>query len=167
MIWGYLWIIAIIGFVIYGLWIGDGFIEKIFTAIVLGISSFIIGAFVFYGLNALFYSPSDEYVLDEVQEVYSLKDNTYVSGHGGLISVRIEENDKYAYMIVNKDGTYSKASIESEDVKIMETNDCTTPALMKYKRPSKNPFLSIDYEEEYVFVVPTGTVVNTFSLDLE
>ena len=171
MIWVYLCIIAtfvaIIGCIVYGIcneWWTIG--EKIMYPIGAGLVTFLLGALLMCLLNTICYSPSNKLELKETHKIYSLKDNTYLSGYGGLISVRIEEDDKYTYVAINEDGTYSKKSIESTDVKIKEV-DNGEPRLEVYIRKSKNEFWSIEYKECYCFVVPKGTVINTFSIDLE
>lgn len=116
-------------------------------------------------MNVMCFVPVEEYTLESTQEIYTLKDNSYISGHG-FISVRIEEEDKYTYMVVNDDGTYSKKSIESDNVRIKEV-DNVTPVLEKYIITSKNQFWSVHSQTYYCFVVPKGTVVNTFNVDLE
>ena len=70
-------------------------------------------------------------------------------------------------MVVNEDGTFSKKTIESDNVKIKEVDDCKEPILEVYKRESKNEFWSGYWENHYCFVVPKGTVINTFNIDLE
>ena len=167
MIWMCLWIVATIAAIIYGIDSGWSFFEKIMYALGLGVVVGFIGMLAMYGMQVACYSPSDELKLEETQKLYSLKDNTYLSGYGGLISVRIEEEDKYTYMFVNEDGTYSKKTIESENVKIKEVDDCKEPILEIYKCESKNKFWSEYWKDYYCFVVPKGTVVNTFSIDLE
>ena len=169
MIWAYLWIIATIVAIIYGICNAYGILEKIKYAIGYGLVAFIIGVFPMCWMQKICYSPSDKLELQETQKVYSLKDNAYLSGHGNFISVRIEENDRYTYMVVNEDNTYSKKTIKSNNVKIKEVDDCKEATLEVYMCESKNEFWSIWSEENYcfVFVVPKGTVVNTFSIDLE
>lgn len=165
MIWIILWFVGVIACIVcairesYGIW------DKIWGAIITGIISFLFGLLCAAGLNDICYIPSDNSTIVETQEIYSLKDNTYLSGYG-FISVRIEEEDKYTYMAINEDGTYSKKSIESENVKIKEVDDCT-PVLEVYEREPKNKLWCIFPENNYCFVVPKGTVVNTFNIDLE
>lgn len=166
MIWMRLWIIAIILSIGYGLYEGYGIGEKISYAILFGFLAIFLGGLLTAGLNGICYMPSDKLTLVETQKIYSLKDNTYLSGYG-FISVRIEEEDKYTYMFVNEDGTYSKKSIESKYVKIKEIDDCKEPVLEVYERESKNEFWSAFTEYCYCFVVPKGTVVNTFNINLE
>lgn len=167
MIWFYLWIIATAIAIICGACIGWSILERIGCAIGIGFLVCICGVLIAYGLNVICYSPSDEFKLEETQKLYSLKDNTYLSGYGGLISVRIEEEDKYTYMVVNEDGTFSKKTIESDNVKIKEVDGCKEPILEVYKCEAKNEFWSAYWEDHYCFVVPKGTVVNTFNIDLE
>lgn len=166
MIWFCLFVIAIIAAIIFGIIEGYDIGEKILNAFVASLGVCCVGLIMLLVLNVMFYSPSDKLELTETQKIYSLKDNTYLSGYGNFISVRIEEDDKYTYMIVNEDGTYSKNSIESKNVRIKEVDD-VEPILETYIRKSKNEFWSLYSEEHYCFVVPKGTVVNTFSIDLE
>ena len=172
MIWLYLCFIATFAAIIYGIIRGTTHKyewtigERILYPIGFGIMTFFGGVLMASLLSTLFYYPSDKLELKETQKIYSLKDNTYLSGYGNFISVRIEENDKYTYMIINEDGTYSKKSIESRDVKIKEVDE-GDPRLEVYTCKSKNEFWSLEQKEYYYFVVPKGTVINTFSIDLE
>ena len=167
MIWFYLWIIATCIAVIYGACSGWSILERIGCAIGMGFIVCLVGVLIAYGLNVICYLPSDKLELQETQKLYSLKDNTYLSGYGNFISVRVEEEDKYTYMIVNEDGTYSKKTIESDNVKIKEIDNCEEPILEVYMCKSRKYFWSAYWEDHYCFVVPKGTVVNTFDIDLE
>lgn len=169
MVWFYLWIIVTIAAIIYGICSGYDILEKFKYAIVYGLIALILGLILACLMQEFCFSPSDKLELQETQKVYSLKDNAYLSGHGNFISVRIEENDRYTYMVVNEDNTYSKKTIKSNNVKIKEVDDCKEATLEVYMCESKNEFWSIWSEENYcfVFVVPKGTVVNTFDIDLE
>ena len=166
MIWFGLFVIEIIVAIIYGIIEGWNICEKILDAILFGVWTCFFGFLLMVLLNLMFYHLLDKIELTETQKICSLKDNTYLSGSGNFINVKIEEDDKYTYMIVNEDGTYSKNSIESKNVKIKEADD-VEPILETYVRKSKNEFWSLWSEEHYCFVVPKGTVVNTFSIDLE
>ena len=166
MVWFYLWGIALIAVIIYGIYDGYDIGEKIFNISLLGNLVSLLALLLVLIMNIVCYVPSEEgYVLENTQEIYTLKDNSYLSGYG-FISVRIEEEDKYTYMVINDDGTYSKENIESNNVRIKEVDD-VTPVLEKYVCESKNRFWSIESKTRYYFVVPKGTVVNTFNVDLE
>lgn len=170
MIWGYLWFASIPIAIIIGIVREYGVLDRIKGGILFGLVAIIIGACIMTGLNAICYSPSDDLELLETKEIYALKDNSYLSG-GGFIYVKVEEEDKYTYMTINEDGSYSKESISKEsatdeDIRIKEV-DGETPVLKKYSRKSKNEFWSIWDEDCYYFVVPKGTVTHEFNVNLE
>ena len=166
MVWIFIWLIAMLVIPVLCFCYGYGFFDKIFTSIISLILTFIIGIIAVVGLNSLFYSPVENLELIETQKIYSLKDNSYLSGYGNFISVKIEEEDKYTYMVINEDDTYSKRTIKSKNVKIKEVSD-KEPVLEIYVCKSKNEFWSMYSVNYYRFVVPNGTVVNTFNVDLE
>lgn len=166
MIWICLLVIAVIIAIIVGIVSGWDIGEKIFNGFIYGFITFIVGGLIFAGLSIVCYQPVDEAKLVETKEMYALKDNSYLSGHGSFIYVTVEEEDKYTYMVVNEDGSYSKESISCEDVRIKEV-DNTTPTLEKYIIESKNSLWSLWSENYYYFIVPKGSVTNVYSIDLE
>ena len=166
MIWGYLWIIATIIAIIVGIITGYGIGMKILNGFAFGLVTLFVGALIFFGLNFVCFQPTEEAKLVETKEIYALKDNSYLSGHGNFIYVTVEEEDKYSYMVINKDGSYSKESISCEDVRIKEV-DNTTPILEKYTYESKSSFWSEWSEDYYYFIVPKGSVTHDFNVDLE
>ena len=125
-----------------------------------------IGILLFFIMNSICFQPVEKAECIKTKEVYAFKDNSYISSHSGLFYVAIEEEDKYTYMVTNDDGSFSKESITSEDVRIKEV-DGETPSLKTYVYKSKNDFWSIWDEKYYCFIVPTGTVTNVYNVDLE
>lgn len=166
MVWFLLWIVITIVAIVYGFINGWDIVEKIFLGITYGIMGSLFGLLIFYIGNVACFQPVEKAELTEVKEIYALADNSYLSGHGGFIYVTIEEEDKYSYMVVNEDGSYSKESVESENVRIKEI-DGETPVLQEYTYKSKNKFWSAWTENYYVFVAPKGTVTHEFNVDLE
>lgn len=166
MIWILLIIIGLIAGFIFGFSDGWSLGDKLFNGFLMGVVGFLVGCILFAIMNSLCFQPVEKAEVVEVKEVYALKDNSYISGHGGLFYVTIEEEDKYTYMVANEDGSFSKESITSEDVRIKEV-DNETPSLKTYAYKSKNDLWSIWDERYYCFVVPTGTVTNIYSVDLE
>lgn len=166
MIWFLLWIIITIVAIVYGFINGWDIGEKIFLGITYGIIGSLFGLLIFYIGSVACFQPVEKAKLTDTKEIYALADNSYLSGHGGFIYVTVTEEDKYSYMIVNEDGSYSKESVESENVRIKEIDD-ETPVLQEYTYESKNKFWSAWTEEYYVFVVPKGTVTHEFNVDLE
>lgn len=165
MIWFILIIFGlIIGFII-GFKDGWGILDKLFQGLLVGITGLLISFLIALFLNWLCFIPVDKAECSNTKEVYALKDNMYTSGQG-IIYLRVEEEDKYTYMVINEDGSFSKESIIAEDVRIKEV-DNETPSLKEYVYKSKNEFWSIWDESYYCFVVPTGTVTNIYSVDLE
>lgn len=113
-------------------------------------------------------------------ELVSLQDNSQISGQGrgGLfyLYVSMDTNDIYSYYYKVGDG-YQKGKIVSENAIIYEQDNCT-PCIIEYSTITKldmNPLLSgiltfgLFNEEtiSYDIFVPTGTIVQTFSLDAE
>ena len=166
MFWGYFCIIITIATIVYWLIEGWGVGEKIFYSIIFGLGAFFAGVLIFCVCNILCFQPVEEAKLTDTKEIYALADNSYLSGHGNFIYVTVTEEDKYSYMVVNEDGSYSKESVESENVRIKEI-DGETPVLQEYTYESKDKFWSAWTEEYYVFVVPKGTVTHEFNVNLE
>lgn len=166
MIWISLVVIGLILGFIFGFSDGWSLGDKIFNGVLIGIVGFLIGLLMLFMMSRICYQPVENPEPVMTKEVYALKDNSYMSAHGGLFYVAIEEEDKYSYMVVNDDGTFSKESITCEDVRIKEI-DNKTPSLKKYVYKSKNDLWSIWEESYYCFTVPTGTVTNVYNVDLE
>lgn len=166
MIWFLLLVVATIAAIVFGFIEGWGVGEKIFFSVACGIGAFLVGGLIFLGANIVCFQPVEKAELTEVKEIYALADNSYLSGHGNFIYVKVSEEDKYSYMVVNEDGSYSKETIQSTDVRIKEV-DGVTPILETYTYESKNEFWSVYSEDYYYFVVPKGTVTHDFSVDLE
>lgn len=113
-------------------------------------------------------------------ELVSLQDNSQISGYarGGLFYVyaSMATNEVYMYYYKSGDG-YRKGKITSENVIIYEQEACT-PTIVEYTTYTKVKMNGIlegllsfcsfrDEEKSYEFYVPEGTVVQTFSLDLQ
>lgn len=113
-------------------------------------------------------------------ELVSLQDNSQISGfaRGGLFYVyaSMDTNEVYMYYYKSGDG-YRKGKITSENVIIYEQENCT-PTIVEYTTYTKVNMNGIlegiltfckfrDEEISYEFYVPKGTVVQTFSLDLQ
>lgn len=113
-------------------------------------------------------------------ELVSLQDNSQISGsaRGGLFYVYASMDTDEVYMYYYKSGDgYRKGKITSENVIIYEQENCT-PTIVEYTTYTKvnmngtlKGILSFcsftDEEKSYEFYVPKGTVVQTFSLDLQ
>ena len=166
MIWVLLVVIGVIVGFIYGFSDGWSLGDKICNGILWGTTGLAIGLLMLLMMSFICYQPIETPELVETKEIYALKDNSYMSGHGSLLYVTIEEEDRYTYMITNDDGSFSKESITCEDVRVKEANN-ETPSLKKYSYKSKNELWSIHEETYYYFTVPTGTVTNVYSIDLE
>ena len=113
-------------------------------------------------------------------ELVSLQDNSQISGYarGGLFYVyaSMATNEVYMYYYKSGDG-YRKGKITSENVIIYEQEACT-PTIVEYTTYTKinmngvlEGILSFckfrETEISYEFYVPKGTVVQSFSLDLQ
>lgn len=170
MIWYILVIIITLVGLIWSLvwaWREAGPIIGIILGLLVGFLCFLASGALAIGADKVFYTPSPEgHQIVETVELQALNDSTQISGSGSFINVSIGENDVYVYMTRNEDGTYSKNTLENEVVKIKETND-ETPRLEKYCCTAENEWLSMYEDIYYCFVVPEGTVVNTFDVDLE
>lgn len=166
MIWVLFIIIGLIVGFILGFSDGWSLGDKLFNGFLDAIMGLVVGILLFSIMNSICFQPVEKVECIKTKEVYALKDNSYISGHGGLIYVTIEEEDKYTYMVTNEDGSFSKESISAEDVRIKEV-DNEIPSLKTYAYKSKNKLWSIWDERYYCFVVPTGTVTNVYNVDLE
>ncbi len=113
-------------------------------------------------------------------ELVSLQDNSQISGsaRGGLFYVyaSMDTDEVYLYYYKSGDG-YRKGKITSENVIIYEQENCT-PTIVEYTTYTKinmngvlEGILSFckfrETEISYEFYVPKGTVVQSFSLDLQ
>lgn len=170
MIWYILVIIITLVGLIWSLvwaWREAGPIIGIILGLLVGFLCFLASGAFALEMDKVFYTPRPEgYQIIESVELQALNDSTQISGSGNFVNVSISENDVYVYMTRNEDGTYSKNTLENEVVKIRETNN-EEPHLLKYCCTAENEWLSMYKDVYYCFVVPEGTVVNTFDVDLE
>ncbi len=133
-----------------------------------------------FGLGAIGAQSYQETAKTAEYELVSLQDNSQISGYagGGLFYVyaSMDTNEVYMYYYKSGDG-YKKGKITSENVIIYEQESCT-PSIVEYTTYTKVKMNGIleailsfngfrDEEKSYEFYVPKGTVVQTFSLDLQ
>ena len=107
-------------------------------------------------------------------ELVSLRDETVSEGTGRLFYVSVSSSNSYTYYI-EVDSSYASSSqkayesktISSGDVTIVEDDNATDAKLVKYVRHGKKSFWTFAVgakQYEYVFYVPTGTIVRDVSL---
>lgn len=138
---------------------------------------FFVSAFCLGAIGARSYQETEK---TAEYELVSLQDNSQISGYarGGLFYVyaSMDTNEVYMYYYKFGDG-YRKGKITSENVIIYEREACT-PTIVEYTTYTKVKMNGIlegllsfcsfrDEEKSYEFYVPEGTVVQTFSLDLQ
>lgn len=146
-------------------------------AIIICVVAFFVSAF---GLGAIGSKSYQETEKTAEYELVSLQDNSQISGsaRGGLFYVyaSMDTNEVYMYYYKSGDG-YRKGKITSENVIIYEQENCT-PTIVEYTTYTKinmngvlEGILSFckfrETEKSYEFYVPKGTVVQSFSLDLQ
>ncbi len=147
-------------------------IKIIICVILFFVSAFCIGGIVVHSYQET--EKTAEY------ELVSLQDNSQISGSGGgglfYVYASMDTDEVYMYYYKSGDG-YRKGKISSENVIIYERENCT-PTIVEnttYTKANMNGILEgilsfftfRDEEKSYEFYVPKGTVVRTFSLDLQ
>lgn len=145
--------------------------------IIIGVLVFFVSIFCLGAIGAQSYQETEK---TAKYELVSLQDNSQISGsaRGGLFYVYASMDTDEVYMYYYKSGDgYRKGKITSENVIIYEQENCT-PTIVEYTTYTKVKmngilegilsFCSFRGEEKnYEFYVPKGTVVQTFSLDLQ
>ena len=107
-------------------------------------------------------------------ELVSLRDANVSKGTGNLFYVSVSGTDSYTYY-VEVDSTYASDSqraykgntISDSNVTIVEDDSRTDAELVTYVRYGKKSFWTFAVgakQYEYVFYVPTGTIVRDVSL---
>ncbi|MBE5812825.1 MAG: hypothetical protein E7314_04140 [Clostridiales bacterium] len=116
----------------------------------------------------------EEKVSVEEIELVNLSDRTVSTG-GGVIYISVEANNSYSYYVEvesefaeGDSKSYKNYVISGENVTIIEDDSYTTPKLVKYEGKAKRSFWTFAAfckpDVEYVFYVPTGTVVRNISV---
>lgn len=161
MIWFILSTVLVITYIIWRCFNDDTLEEIIIFTVCVIITTFFLSCL----LNEALSKGDGDFKLVESKPIHALADGINVEG-GGFIFYHLDENDNYVYMIENEDGTLQKEKISAEDAKILESND-SQPLVQEYEDHPANIWLSIGGESYTQLVVPEGTVVNSYNIDLE
>lgn len=154
----------------------DYFIHNVIK-IIICVVIFLVSTFCLRAIGSKSYQETER---TAEYELVSLQDNSQISGsaRGGLFYVYASMDTDEVYMYYYKSGDgYRKGKITSENVIIYEQENCT-PTIVEYTTYTKVNMNGIlegilsfclfrDEEKSYEFYVPKGTVVQTFSLDLQ
>lgn len=115
----------------------------------------------------------EEPQIDSTTKLVSLRDETISEG-SGLFYISISGNNSYTYYVEvdspyasDSQKAYKSNTISSNNVTIIEDDSYTDAKLITYVKYGKKSFwtFAVDCKEyEYVFYVPTGTIVRDVSL---
>ena len=115
----------------------------------------------------------EEPQIDSTTKLVSLRDETISEG-SGLFYISISGNNSYTYYVEvdspyasDSQKAYKSNTISSNNVTIIEDDNYTDAKLITYVKYGKKSFwtFAVDCKEyEYVFYVPTGTIVRDVSL---
>lgn len=107
-------------------------------------------------------------------ELVNLRDETISEGSKGVFYISIPENNSYTYYVEidspytsDSQKAYKSNTISSNNVTIIEDNSYTNAKLDTYVTYGKKSFWTFAIgvkKYEYVFYVPTGTIVQNVSL---
>lgn len=116
----------------------------------------------------------EEPQIDSTTKLVSLRDETISEGSRGLFYISISGNNSYIYYVEvdspyasDSQKAYKSNTISSNNVTIIEDDNYIDAKLITYVRYGKKSFwtFAVDCKEyEYVFYVPTGTIVRDVSL---
>lgn len=150
----YLLLLTVVAFIFLGFKYTDGWWT---AAVVVGV----VGAFFGLFIPSVVMSANQT----EKEVVYSLselKDGAYVIGTG------TPSDREYSFLATGKDGSTLSDSVNSSWVTIQELRNETKGALVVSKRSFLSwvvlPFATAR-PDEYKFIVPEGTVLETYSID--
>ena len=111
---------------------------------------------------------------DSTIELVSLRDDTTSEGKGSLFYVSISGTNSYTYYVEvdspyasDSQKAYESNTISSSNVTIIEDDKYTDAKLVTYVMHGKKSFWTFAggaEKYEYVFYVPTGTIVRDVSL---
>ena len=137
----------------------------------------IVVACVIFGIVIGIFAPVSGYGEPEVvstTELVSLKDDTVSEGTGRLFYVSISGTNSYTYYVEvdstyasNSQKAYKSYTISDNNVTIVEDDSYTDAKLVAYVRYGKKSFWTFAVgakQYEYVFYVPTGTIVRDITL---
>ena len=103
--------------------------------------------------------------------IVAMANNSEVSGHGGMFSVRIEEKNVIRYNVKNEDGSYSLEEIPADGVRVIEDANKDN-ARIDFETCNQRMFPDRDSAlldrgcgERITLHVPEGTVAREHSLD--
>mgnify|MGYP006907993521 FL=1 len=112
--------------------------------------------------------------IESTTELVSLRNDTVSKGTGGLFYISISGNNSYTYYVEvdstyasNSQKAYKSNTISDSDVTIVEDDNYTDAKLVTYVRYGKKSFWTFAVgakKYEYIFYVPTGTIVRDVSL---
>ena len=108
-------------------------------------------------------------------ELVSLRDDTVSEGAGRLFYVSISGTNSYTYYVEvdspyvsSSQKAYKSYTISDSNVTIVEDDNYSEATLVTYVRYGKKSFWTFAAgakQYEYVFYVPTGTIIRDVSLD--
>ena len=163
--------VLVIGFII---WYGIRHDIKSYDVTVFGFAAIFLVIFGFYAGITEPVSGYEEPKIVSTTELISLRDETVSSGKGSLFYVTVSGKNSYTYyMEVDSDyasgsqKAYKSKTISGTNVTIVEDDSYTEANLVTYVRHGKKSFWTFAVgakEYEYVFYVPTGTIVRDVSL---
>lgn len=103
--------------------------------------------------------------------IVTMANNSEVSGHGGMFSVRIEEKNVIRYNVKNEDGSYSLEEIPADGVRVLEDANKNN-ARIDFETCNQRMFPDRDSAlldrgcgGRITLHVPEGTVAREHSLD--
>lgn len=103
--------------------------------------------------------------------IVAMANNSEVSGHGSMFSVRIEEKNVIRYNVKNEDGSYSLEEIPADGVRVIEDANKDN-ARIDFETCNQRMFPDRDSAlldrgcgERIALHVPEGTVAREHSLD--
>lgn len=159
-------ILGIIGGIVSG-W---GAVDKVLQ----GLLGIFIGAII--GLILMFASLviahlifDTEYVYIDTKEVYALQDNMNTTGQFFLGSGSVDSKMKY-YFIVKEDKGMNMQSVDAKESYVNEI-DNAKPNVNHYQQQFKNKtvqWLTPAWpSDEYIFEIPTDSIIQNYNIDLQ
>lgn len=154
-------ICVVLGAIIVGLYIEEGFIPYFLG----GLLGLMVGLLISLFLISL---PCEkEWTLRDSKEIIAMQDGNTTTGNFYLFGGTIK--DEFVYRYAYKD----EAGIRIDDCKAKEsvivyTDD--TPKMSIYTGKFKNPILNFlvgECDEEYYFYIPEGSITAEYSVDLK
>ena len=147
----------------------NSFLEVSGVSILMSILALVISFLVSLVLGACFMNCDMKLLSQQTQNLYAISDGNEVEGSFFLGSGTIDDSMKYVYIVEVEGKGYKMKTIGVNNAFVSYTED--TPTLVTNTYVFENEFLNFiafpANATEYIFNIPTGSITNTYVIDMK